>query len=357
MVEGNSPDRDISDEIYAQLKARQESFVDNIIKPPSRGALVHSLTWTYQSRGYYEGSSYMEIYERRERIWKAFELLDRVERLVICSFMGEDDWLIPSSFFSNAKSIRIGGKMPYAFFRALIASPGKIVSLELDNPQGLAQTNDGMNSRDVYGNYPLYPLNLVRFRETEDDNHLPLVRHGGPMRGHLRPLVGRFTHLKHLYLRTVGYVDSTESSWSETREKARYGEMADFISSVSSTLTSPTFQQGPKAGRDQMPADGPRLMDSYFASHILPCLMKGPWPELKVLSICGIHGQIDETENHREDGRSLELVAEGLDILSSAEELLRVALGAKVVLNWMREVGSSFYFLPGSNHNDPSAWE
>jgi hypothetical protein len=238
MVESNSPDRDISDEEFIALKARQEYFVDTIIKNPKRGALVHSLAWTYHCS--YEGWGYEDIGEPRMRFWKAFGLLGKVERLDFCSFMGEGNWLVPPPLFPNAKFIRIGGRMPYAIFRALISSPEKIISLELDNPQGFAQIRDEDededDSRDGQGDLLNGPRNYVSLPETEDENHLPLVRHSGPMRGHLRPLIGQFTHLKHLSLHTVGQFHDSEPSWSEAREKARYSEIADFISSVSSTL-------------------------------------------------------------------------------------------------------------------------
>jgi hypothetical protein len=87
MVESNSPDRYISDEKFIALKARQEYFVDTIIKNPERGALVHSLTWTYHCS--YEGRGYEDVGEPRMRFWKAFELLWMVERLDICSVRGE----------------------------------------------------------------------------------------------------------------------------------------------------------------------------------------------------------------------------------------------------------------------------
>jgi hypothetical protein len=189
----------------------------------------------------------------------------------------------------------------------MISSPEKVVSLELDNPQGFAQIRDE-DDDDETRDFPDGSYNFVSLLETEDENALPVVRYSGPMRGHLRPLIGRFTHLKHLSLHTVGQFHDSEPSWSEARDKARYSEIADFITSVKSTLTSLTFVQGlPERPRailitraDQWLG---RPMNTYFLSYILPCLIQGPWPEPKVLSVRGVGGQMMGPEVLTGNGR------------------------------------------------------
>ena len=46
-VDSRSPNRYLMPSDFERLQSRQEVFIDAIIKTPSLGALVLSLTWTY----------------------------------------------------------------------------------------------------------------------------------------------------------------------------------------------------------------------------------------------------------------------------------------------------------------------
>ena len=357
MVESNSPNRQISPEDFDKLKTRQETFIDTVVKDTSRGNLVLSLTWTYQ--WYYQ--NWDETDKEQHKMWKAFKLCGRVQRLDMCSFNREEFAVVPPPLFPTATSIRIGGKMAYAFFRSMVSSPEKVLSLDLDNPQGFGQFRDGFDEdsdmSDLRLNTALYP-------ETEDENNIAVLRHPGPMSGHLAPLFGRFTRLKHLCIRTIGQGASADprwkgadQSWSEAREKARYIEIASFIKSLSSTLVTLVFVQGieaeetspiPGCRPDSRPENrSGRPMDTYFLSYILPALIEGGWPQLQTVSIRGFGGQARKGMPTPETSF--------LARLDTAEDRLRIALGDKIELKWEKEAGHFFYLQRGSDYSDPNA--
>lgn len=354
-VENNYPDRYRSEYERNGLQTRQKAFVRAILMTPSRGALVYSLTWTYDL--YYV--DYDRTYEAQQEMWRAFALLSRVRRLDMCSFDREEFAVVPPPLFPTASSIRIGGKMSYAFFRSVVSSPENVVFLDLDNPQGFGQWKDGLLDEDEVS--ITYMNNLGSYPETVDANKIPLVRHPGAMRGHLEPLLGRFTKLKHLYLRTVGQDDCATWRWSEARDMERYAEIANFITSVSSTLISLTFEQGIEAEENiqtrncrQSPRPRQQIgrpMDTYFLSYISPTLVNGPWPNLRTLILRGIGGRRSKLPF----GSGAGWIAEDHGVFESAEDRLRVALGEGVEFKWEKEVGRSFYLQHGIDYSDPHA--
>ena len=73
-VDSRSPNRYLMPSDFERLQSRQEVFIDAIIKTPSLGALVLSLTWTYW---WYEEKS-MEVDEKQQMMWTAFKLSRRL---------------------------------------------------------------------------------------------------------------------------------------------------------------------------------------------------------------------------------------------------------------------------------------
>ncbi|TEY87351.1 hypothetical protein BOTCAL_0003g00310 [Botryotinia calthae] len=280
-------------------------------------------------------------------MWEAWKLLIRVRRLDLHSFAGE--WrdfvdspavigyqdcsvpsaIIPPAVFPEATLIRIGGFMPYNYFRACVSTPSIIASLEMENLQGLPQPKDGCclfvhlghpwnMDDDFWRNHTIY-------EETDDENGIPVLRHGGPMIGHLQPLVGKFVQLKHLKISTVGREVRRDVRWSETREKKRHSEIAKFIKSVAPTLITFNFEQ--RAGLETIQrwqvdsytsllTQSRRPMDGYFSEFILPVLLGGTWSQLRRLSIRGV------CENVRIETRRLlenvDFTPETPDIIESA---------------------------------------
>ncbi|TGO63229.1 hypothetical protein BCON_0014g00180 [Botryotinia convoluta] len=352
---------------------RQNAFIDTILRLPTLGNFVSSLTWTIFPRQY----SYKQQCVDHTKMWEAWKLLVRVKRLDIYSLAG--DWkdfvefpapavyqdyfgpsaIIPPAVFSEATFIRIGGLMPYTYFRACLSTPSIVASLEMENLQGLLQPKDGcllfvhvVIPRDIDDDFW---RNHTKYEETEDENGIPVLRHGGPMRGHLQPLVGKFVQLKHLKISTVGREVSRDVRWSETREKTRYSEMANFIESVAPTLVTFAFEQG--VGLEplemwQMEShdytstlrQSRRPMDDYFFEFIIPALLGGTWSQLRRFSIRGVCGNVRfET---RRLLRYVNFTPETPEILESAMDQLRSVMSNSVEFTLERETQRVFHMTP-----------
>lgn len=348
MVEGDSPDRLISPYKSEQLRTRQNKFVETILLTPSTGSSVSGLTWTYQ----WDDEGWGVETETQQNMWKAFVLLDRIQRLDINSMNSSHFTVIPPNVFVTASSICLGGSIPYAFFRSMIPRPETVTSLELNNLQGFGQLRDGFNT-DEY-----LPDDLAQRTETEDSSGQPLLRHYGALRGHLRPFIGRFTSLQRLCLRTVGQDDCTDIHWSPDREKARYTEMAAFISALRSTLIVLAFEQGYQA--KEAPGFGCRTdprrrhqvgrpMDSFFMSYLLPVVAQGSWPQLKKVIIRGVGGAL-----HNGGYRTWEPV--NFSEFKAGQEQLQTAVGGADV-TWEADAKHTYYLQAGSDYFPDGPWD
>ena len=235
--------------------------------------------------------------------------------------------------------------MPYIFSRSFLSNPSRVTSLDLDNLQGFFQFKDGYC-------HPAYTASSV-LPETEDEDGYPLLRHDGPMRGHLRPLINRFENLRRLFIRTIGHDDSTDRYYPASREEARYEEIAMFISSTAGTLETLVFEQGmlqegelclSTVGWGSRPHQVGRPMDTYFLEFIHPILLSTEWKKLKKITIRGVGGKL-----RRLNGLEIPPVRFGTweqydpAILETAEDSLRTSLGEGVLLEWEPEVGKPFY--------------
>ncbi|KAF7865752.1 hypothetical protein EAF04_005917 [Stromatinia cepivora] len=340
-----------------ELGRRQSTFCNAIIKKPSLGSLVLSLTWTCN----WCKEIVTDFRELNQKVWNTWMLLVRVQKLDLCSLVAGIDVLefstlletIPPSVFPMATSIKIGGNMPYSYFRAWLSSPETVISLDLNNLQGFRQFKDGWSpirpseesniKEDEFRRHP------TRSQETVDENGIPVLRHDGPMRGHLQPFLQRFTRLAHLTIRTIGHEDHQDNRWSEVREKARYTEIATFVKSVAPTLTTFVFEQGIEVefakglnNRAQLTKQTGRPMDTYFLSHILPALTEEQWPKLEKLSIRGVGGEIRDSS--RLFG-GVDWTPETSGIFESAEDQLRLALGNSVRFSWEKMARRSFHMM------------
>ncbi|KAJ8068420.1 hypothetical protein OCU04_003978 [Sclerotinia nivalis] len=341
-----------------ELGRRQSTFCNAIIKKPSLGSWVLSLTWTC-NWSCWEGVTDLE--ELNQKVWNAWMLLVRVQKLDLCSLAADIHVLefsillkmIPPSIFPMATTIKIGCNMPYSYFRACLSSPETVISLELNNLLGVRQFKDGWSlfrsGRKSDIKEEEFRCHPTRSQETVDENGIPVLRHDGPMRGHLQPFLGRFTKLAHLTIRTIGHEDHQDHRWSEVREKARYTEIATFIKSVAPTLTTLVFEQGMevegvtgRSSRAQSIKQTGRPMDTYFLSHILPALTEEQWPKLEKLSIRGVGGEIRDST--RVYGR-VNWTPETSGISESAEDQLRLALGNSVRFSWEKMARKSFHMM------------
>lgn len=346
---------------------RQNAFIETILGLPSLGGFVSSLTWTIYPR---QGTRRNQFVDHK-RMWEAWKLLIKIRRLDLHSLAG--DWrdfvdfsapidhqcfsvpsaIITPAVFPEATSIRIGGLMPYNYFRACVSTPSIIASLEMENLQGLRQPRDGCH---LFVHLVL-PWNMdddfwrdhTRYEETDDEDGIPILRHGGPMSGHLQPLFGKFVQLKHLKISTVGHEFCRDVRWSETREKKRYSEIAKFIKSVAPTLINFDFEQGAALetieGWQVEPyksilTQSRRPMDDYFSEFILPALLGGNWSQLRRLSIRGV------CENVRIETRrwveNVDFTPDIPDMIEYAMHQLRLAMSNSVELTLEREAGRLF---------------
>lgn len=336
MVRGDNPDR-IMYGLDETMFHKQQLFIDTIIRRPSYRIYVSSLIWTYIWMD-------EESEADHQRLWKAFQSLVNVTSVDICSMDVQQHYVIPPPLFPSATKIRIGGTMPYALFRAILAFPAKLQSLDIDNVQGLGQASDGIRLD--------YVNSLYDVRETEDENLVPITRHPGPMRGHLLPLTGCCTKLRYLRITSVGQDDYPEYRFCEKREKARYTEVANFIESVKPSLERLHLEYGTEP--DRPPPMGirgaqhwrhhvGRPMDRTFIENILPTLSRGPWPVLISMIIRGIGGTPTQTAI-----RKL-YTPEDDAVFIGAEEGLRSALSKDITVFWERENSCSFYLLESSS--------
>jgi hypothetical protein len=335
MVLGNNPNRQIhqDDPLSKILQSRQEGFISAILSRPSLDALVRILTWTYQ----WHWENPYETDENQQKMWAAFQLLTRVEVLDICSFNTEEHLVTPPPLFPTASTVRIGGKMPYLFFRSFLSNPANIVSLDIDNTQGFFQTWNGYYEGVFYS---YYPSNISQIPEIEDSDGYPLVRHYGPMQGHLRPLLNRCENIRYLSIRTVGQDDSQSRHFLATREKARYEEIAHFFSSAAGTLETLVFEQGiTQEGELSRGCRGDwrrghqvgRPMDKYFLECIHPILLSTQWDKLKKITIRGVGGKprgLNGSRTPRVEFRTWE--PDDPVVFEIAEDRLRLALGERV---------------------------
>lgn len=345
MVRGNNPVRKVEDSRMRNLQRRQENFLNTMTQKPTLGLLVLALSWTYQSTYY----TWEEAECGQERIFEGFQPLKRIKTLDICCFNREQHIIIPLALFPAAISVKIGGRMPYAFFRAIVSSPSRLISLEIDNVEGFGQLRDGLDEELSYVSH------LASIPETEDVNGKPLVRHDGPMHGHLRELIGQCTSLRHLVIRTIGQEDAADYRWTRAREEKRYSEMTEFIMATSETLETLIFEQGiePLEGGKRLPIDhhggAERPMDSFCLMHIVPALLNTPWLKLKNIAISGV----DPSRQSRRSSAASSFLSKVYPNEFSPEDMLRHILPKGAELVWDSRSENTFHLQSGSNYIHP----
>ena len=320
-------------EPMSNLRARQNSFVAAMLKDTSLARHVVSLTWTCQRPP-------QQSREEEQNIWKVFALLSNVKNLDITFFIGYFSWrnraiAPPPPLFPHASRIRIGGHASYAILRAITSSPSQMLYLALDNIQAFDQSQDG---------HPMAIVpSLSDAPETEDEEGWPLLRHAGPMHGHLRPLMGQCSNLQELYFCVMGQQHANERNWPDKREAKRYSEMAEFIDSVKATLRDFTFGQASyldifrmsESEDDSDMEDLVQPMDARFQKHLFPTLLCGPWPLLECMTICGGAGS----------GKSASMLKYSHEVVRPAKEELNASLPERVDFKWHEWLGELLYRL------------
>lgn len=244
-------------------------------------------------------------------------------------------YVLPPPLCPAAKHIRLAGQMSFAFVRAFLLSnqPAGIISLDLDNLQDLGQQREGWKLGTS--------LDLCLVPEREDLNVNRVLRHPGPMRGHLRRLEGRCTGLKRLILRSVGQDLSPDYTWSPIIDAARYQEWASFIKSVRHTLQHLTLEFGLAPEEDcvsQRPGSWyqyGRPMVDRFMDHLLPTLLTEHWPCLTKIEIYGIGAPPRQWIT--------KFSSKYTALAQTVEKRLQESLGARVVVD-VREYATKNFF-------------
>ncbi|KAF4629549.1 hypothetical protein G7Y89_g8594 [Cudoniella acicularis] len=330
----------MSSNICNDLLKKQRIFINTILEHPY-GIYVSAFTWTHLTI-YFDLDRSLE-HPGGDSLWKAFQSMQRVEFIDIGCSCKDQNLVIPPALFPAAKSLRIGGQMSYAFLRSILAtSPSTITSLELDNLIGIEQISDG----ESLSNSHLQWWAWLKLPDSEDANGHPCVRHAGPMNGHLYQLVGRFSRLQNLTIRTSGHEDwsingktAGESTTVVEKENKIYHEIASFIKSTHLTIESlviehaipmekyPTYYDHSRM--ELRARQSTRTIDETFLRHIAPALLLVTWPKLKRLTIKGIG---DKPEGVTEDYSSLS--ERDPSILRGAKQQLVTALGLEVLVTW-----------------------
>lgn len=236
--------------------------------------------------------------------------------------------------------------MSYAFVRAALLSsnPENWISLDVENLQDYGQFHDN----DIYN---MGDLSLIP--EVDDDQGNPIVRHPGPMRGHLRRLEGRCGNLRRLILRSVGQDEEDNARWSPSIDEARYQEWASFILSTCLTLQCLTIEQGLEPTATNI-ADcrgrwGPFQyglpMEDRFIDHLFPTLLSASFPKLKELHVYGIGCPPNKDMNRWSKPKHP-------DIRGYVNEKLSVAFGSGVELEVSEHATKSFHYrLEGGTYD------
>ena len=332
-VTAESPERNIMD-IETSFLSKQKLFVDAVLRTPRYGKLVRSFTWTCLTE---LDDDDKPIGERRT--WMALRKLDSVESLDFASMMSERERHPPPQLFRSARQVCLVGRMSQAMVSALLhcGNPQRFIALDLDNIWDFGQL-------DVHKALPKSSEHVLQ--ESYRRNGRPKTRNYGPMRSHLHLINGKCTFLTRLSLRGVGqdYLGRSHG-WHDEFDEQRYAEWASFLDSVKSTLQYLLLEQGRKPGYNQpmcttiritMPRQATRPMDERFLKYLFPVLERGPWPQLRSMTIRGLLGGV------RYEYERLHAPASS-DSFDRIALQLRRALGDTVELKVEREAEKTYW--------------
>ena len=287
------------------LARKQHKFLTDVLDRPYVGKLVHVFTWTIRSYcdpdGYWPGRMTKDAVYPDTHMWKAFQCLNNVTKLDLACYQDTWDWEYlrqpPDILFPAATDIRLSGIMYRQIVETIFGSidMSRLEHLSLDGLQDPGHFKD----QHPYRLPSNGAANAIpgQFCEDTDEVKLP-----GTMYGVLQLLQDRCASLRTFHYRKPG-------SWMKSRNKSAlqdercYAELAAFLTSVSTTLETFTFEQGVservmetlRTGGDPSsrrcvpaPAQKMRPMDEQFINSVLPVLMHAQWPALKDLKIIGV---------------------------------------------------------------------
>lgn len=320
-----------------ELFRRQKCFIHTLLERPTCGKLVKNLTWS--NMDWPSGPEEIDTFDE-ESMWQALTSLSSLRTVDFCSLACERETCSVPPLFSSATGLTLCGQMSYDLATSIMHSVdlSKLTFLSLDNIHDLGQIRKGKSIP--------FDRELIHLRESRYADGSPKTKHPGPMRDHLRSLTGKCTALKHLVLRSVGQDFYIDTLWSTELDEQRYDEWANFIDAARYTLRVLEIEQGlpPEnmnssrcpSGLLRISPQTVRPMDRRLLHHILPILVKQPWPSLKSMSVKGLGGRV-QMANY------FGTVLGGECDLDSVEAQLQQALGPHVHVSCKREATKTFF--------------
>lgn len=189
---------------------------------------------------------------------------------------------LPDVLFHCATSVTLVGRMPYGLAKSILVAvnPAILKYLCLD----MVQEWDG------YTPHLNIPLSNMPGQKDKDGR---LIAYGATS-GLLKTLTGRCTQLQTVVLRRVGQTHF-RMGWHLEAEDESHVEWASFIRSVQDTVEMFTFELAEEMegawltdGFLNLNPTSFRMGDERFQRLILPTIIQGKWPCLKVMQLRGV---------------------------------------------------------------------
>lgn len=271
------PEREDCPKIFNAQRKRQEQFIHTMLSHPEHGQ--HVRIWKAKLLPHFDKSqSLRDGAIPEEEFWRALRSLTHVRSVdltYIFSRKTAPTKPIPNELFQSATSVRIVGQSQYGLIKSILNSinPATLKHLCLILVQDFTIRHSPDLSTLGHG--------------VEDEQKSALYAKSGL----LTNLTGRCTALRTLILRRVGQSRAVHSrnsrSWRAVAEETSYIEWASFIHSVQGTVEWFTFEQtGVNSEFDYVNRSN-RTIDERFRRLVLPVIVTGNWPCLKIIELRG----------------------------------------------------------------------
>ena len=271
--------RRIDHQILSSLCKKQERLVRTLLSHVKYGKFVRSLKGTLYLPACPGSDALREDVIAQQELLAAMQSLAHIQSVDL-SFRNAKYGIIPqikqhqNTWFQSATSVRLEGRMQYGLAKSILSSvnPAFLRHLCLDL---VREQREGR---------------IMRGDMAEDGR----IVTRGIMSGLLTTLTDRCTRLQTLDLRrTVG---GNYPHRRHLADKVSYMEWAGFIRSVQGTVEEFTFEQiaYPRLNPHRDPQDKLRTIDEKFERLLLPAIISGNWPCLKILKLRGVGGSYDQ---------------------------------------------------------------
>ncbi|MCJ1470789.1 hypothetical protein MMC07_009436 [Pseudocyphellaria aurata] len=293
-------------QIFNVQRNSQQQFLHALLRHPANGMHVRVLKAKiapHLDPCYSKGDDNIPEVE----FWRALQSLTRVQCVDWDYFVNpntQPTTPIPNALFQSATSVRLVGQVHYGLVKSILNSlnPATLKHLCLIMVEDFTHLNDRVSTSGD---------------GSEDEQKSALFASSGL----LTNLKGRCTALRNLVLRRVGQSPRSQRkvcpAWRSAAEEASYFEWASFIHSVQETVEKFTFEQsGFNSIMDYtLGIRSSRAIDERFRRIVLPAIVTGTWPCLKIMELRGVRD------------------ADGVGGPNTLETTLRAVLGEDVRLS------------------------